>query len=402
MSARTREQKTRIVLIDDDPAEATLLKRYLDDMEDVVCELEAFHSPLEGLASIANRRPDIVFLDHLLGDEVGLDVIHKIREVGHRGPIIFLTGRGDEDIAVQAWKAGVDDYLPKRAVSKGSLKRSIVNALEKHELRTAIERHRHKLEDANRNLERKNREIETFYHAVSHELKTPLTSAREFVAIVLDGVAGPLNVEQKQYLELALGGCDQMAYYINDLLDATRLETGKLKLSLQEFSLNKALHDTVEMARPLAAKKDMKLTAALDREDLPVRADPFRIKQVVTNLLNNAIKFTPNGGAVNVTATRSQQEPALYEITVTDTGRGIPAEHHERIFERLYQVTSTDASIERGLGLGLSICRSIVELHGGRIQVESPQTGGSRFTIQLPARIEVEALSSRGSREALT
>ncbi len=401
MFSQDRLRKIRIVLIDDDPAEATLLKRYLDDMDDLFCELVAFDEPLEGLASIANRRPDIVFLDHLIGDDLGLELIHKVREVGHRGPIIFLTGRGDEDIAVQAWKAGVDDYLPKRAVSQSSLKRAIVNSLEKYELRRAIERHRERLEEANRNLERKNREIETFYHAVSHELKTPLMSAREFVAIVVDGVAGRVTDEQKQYLELALDGCDQMAYYINDLLDTTRLETGKLKLSLEEFSLNRALRDAVEMALPAARRKNLTLTAELDSEDWLLRADPFRIKQVVSNLLNNAIKFTPDGGSITVSLTRSAADRAVHEVAVTDTGRGVPLEHRERIFERLYQITSGDSSFESGLGLGLSICRSIVEMHGGTIHVESPQTGGSRFVVRIPAGVETDALSNRVEKEAL-
>jgi PAS domain S-box-containing protein len=240
------------------------------------------------------------------------------------------------------------------------------------------------LERSNADLRHKNQEIQNFYHTLSHELKTPLTSAREFIAIVVDGLAGRLNSTQKEYLRVALESCNQLRVCINDLLDATRLETGKLSIELKPASLGELVERVVKALRPAAAGKRIQLDCEVE-SDLPaVSLDEIRITQVVTNLLNNALKFTESGGRILVQVSFSPDRTDTVEVSVADTGRGIPADQLGRIFDRLYQVKSGDASSEQGVGLGLYICRELVRLHGGDITVESKVGAGSTFAFTLP------------------
>jgi PAS domain S-box-containing protein len=240
------------------------------------------------------------------------------------------------------------------------------------------------LERTNQDLLRKNDEIQNFYHTLSHELKTPLTSAREFISIVMDGLAGPLNATQHEYLGIARESCNQLRVCINDLLDATRLETGKLSLEQKPDSLTGIVQRVVSTLQPAAQGKNIRLTCEIEAELGAVLVDAYRISQVVTNLLNNALKFTAEEGQIFVQVGESLESPGWAEVIVKDTGCGIPEEQHDRIFDRLYQVKSGDAATEQGVGLGLYICRELVRLHGGEITVQSAVGSGSTFTFTLP------------------
>lgn len=156
------------------------------------------------------------------------------------------------------------------------------------------------LEQTNRNLTKRNQEIQYFYHTISHELKTPLTAAREFVSIVMDGLAGELNATQLNYLGIAKKSCTELAVYINDLLDATRLDTGKLHIELKPVSLAAIIQRAIAVMEPVAARKKIRLSEKLDTDLTDVMVDESRIMQILTNLLNNALKFTFEGGAVTV------------------------------------------------------------------------------------------------------
>jgi PAS domain S-box-containing protein len=246
------------------------------------------------------------------------------------------------------------------------------------------------LGQSNRDLQRRNQEVQAFYHTLSHELKTPLTSAREFVAIVMDGLAGPLTETQLEYLGIAKESCDQLRLYINDLLDVTRLETGKMSIEFQALSLAALVKRVVAMLAPAAAGKGISLSCDC-QPDLPaIRLDQQRIQQVLTNLTTNALKFTPAGGQIRVSVSESPASPECLQVAVRDTGRGMPKDQLDLIFNRLYQLNDDNSSAKatRGLGLGLYICQELVQLHGGRIWVESEPGQGSTFTFTIPKRQE--------------
>jgi PAS domain S-box-containing protein len=231
-----------------------------------------------------------------------------------------------------------------------------------------------------------NTEIQNFYHTLSHELKTPLTSAREFVSIVMDGLAGSLNKTQLEYLGIAKESCDQLRFYINDMLDVTRLQTGKMSIEFLALPLAPLLERIVEMLTPAAVGKGLSLSCDC-QPDLPeVPIDKQRILQVLTNLTTNAIKFTPTGGRIYLSLNQAPGDSKCLQISVRDTGGGIPKDQLDLIFDRLYQANRNGEPVESrsGLGLGLFICQELVALHGGRIWVESEIGKGSTFSFVIP------------------
>jgi PAS domain S-box-containing protein len=260
----------------------------------------------------------------------------------------------------------------------------MVDITRRKEAEEKVRRIRDRLRQTNQDLLAKNQEIQNFYHTLSHELKTPLTSAREFISLVMDGVAGPLNPTQSEYLAIAKDSCDQLRVCINDLMDATRLETGKLALELKSAPLGPLLQRVLTAMGPAATAKQIALSLELEPQLPEVFLDENRINQVVTNLVNNALKFTPPGGKIVVGAASASSGPDAVRVFVSDTGRGIPQDEQSRIFDRLYQVKAGDATTEQGVGLGLYLCRELVQLHGGNVWVDSEPGCGSTFSFVLP------------------
>lgn len=374
----------QILIVDDSPADRALYRRLLEQggsFDIVEAELGE-----EGLAHCLATRPACVLLDYRLPDLDGLEFLAALppAEGADAIPVVFLTGAGNERLVAEAMRAGAADYLPKSGLTASALCRAVNNAIDRHQLRASIHRHGHLLEESYAALARKHAEIHRFYHTLSHELKTPLTSAREFVAIVRDGIAGPVNDTQREYLDIARQSCDQMTRMLNDLLDATRLETGKLQL---EFHLDdlaavaaEALAAFALRAQGLGTGLHLTQAAALP----PLRMDRQRVLQVFLNLLDNALKFTPPGGTISVALDRDPGRPEAAQIRVADTGCGIAPEHLQHIFERLYQVQAGDMDTKGGIGLGLTLCREIVERHGGTITAQSTPGVGTTFIFTLP------------------
>jgi signal transduction histidine kinase len=238
-------------------------------------------------------------------------------------------------------------------------------------------------------LRRLYRELETasqhksdFLANMSHELRTPLNAIIGFSQVLREGMVGDVNEKQAEYLDDILSSGHHLLSLINDVLDLSKVEAGQVELELAPFSLQEALERGVAMVRERAMQDGVFVTLAANREADVVSGDERRIRQVIFNLLSNAVKFTPTGGAVDVRATRANGEVS---VSVADTGPGIAAEDLRRVFEEFQQ---TEAGIERGegTGLGLALSKRLVELHGGRIWVDSELGRGSTFVFTLPAR----------------
>lgn len=219
-----------------------------------------------------------------------------------------------------------------------------------------------------------------FLSVVSHELKTPLHSIKGFVDIILMGKTGPVTELQRDFLTTVKEQTGHLQRLIEDLLEFSRLESGQIKLRPLLISPAEIVVSVADKLTPLASNKGLSL--ALDVANLPeIEADPMRLEQVLTNLVENAIKFTPDNGQIWVTGSDCG---AMIELVVTDTGIGVPPEERERVFERFYQVDSSARRRYKGTGLGLTICKHIVTQHGGRIWVESGESNGSAFHVLLP------------------
>jgi PAS domain S-box-containing protein len=224
-----------------------------------------------------------------------------------------------------------------------------------------------------------------FLSVVSHELKTPLHSIKGFVDIILMGKTGGINELQRDFLSTVREQTDQLQTLISELLEFSRLESGQIRLRVEDISLAEIAGRVVEKLSPQAQEGQITLVSRF-RDGFPtVEADATRMEQVLTNLVDNAVKFTPAGGQIVIDG-EDMGDRVL--ISVVDTGIGIPQAERDRIFERFYQVDSGSSRPYRGTGLGLSICKHIVEHHRGRIWVESAEPQGSVFKFVLPKRLE--------------
>ena len=220
----------------------------------------------------------------------------------------------------------------------------------------------------------------TFVANMSHEIRTPLNSVLALSQLLRDGVAGPLTVDQRRYLEIITRNGRTLLRLIDDILDLSRIESGHLEVDTEDVDLAPQIDSIVEALTPLATAKDLHITMKLP-DDLPlVRCDVDRVRQILTNLIANAIKFT-DAGMVRVTAAASDVSVVIH---VTDTGVGIPQAELGRIFEEFVQVDQTLARRKGGAGLGLAIASRLARLMGGDIAVSSVAGSGSRFTLTLP------------------
>jgi signal transduction histidine kinase len=237
------------------------------------------------------------------------------------------------------------------------------------------------LEAANNKLEELNQLKSAFVSVVSHELRTPLTSIRSFVDNMLEGMTGPLNDKQSRYLGRMVFNIDRLSRLITDLLDLSRIEAGRVELRRQSVPIAELVGDIVEGLRSLTSEKAIVLETRHACDAVSVHADRDHLTQILTNLIGNAIKFTPAGGRIEVTT--QVPESGVLQVCVSDTGCGIPPEELPKVFEKFFRGSSIVRE-SRGAGLGLAIVKSLVELNGGAIWVESKVGAGTAFFFTLP------------------
>jgi signal transduction histidine kinase len=236
------------------------------------------------------------------------------------------------------------------------------------------------LESRNREVERANQLKSEFLASMSHELRTPLHTIIGFAELLGEELEGPLNDKQKRFINHIHTDSIHLLALINDILDISKIESGRLGLRRETFDIGGTLEEALSSVRPQAAAKSIAIETSLS---LPatIFADRLRVKQVLFNLLSNALKFTPNGGKILINAALRD---GVIEISVSDTGIGIAKEQHEAVFDKFYQVGSTTKGVREGTGLGLAITKALVEEHGGGIWLESEPGKGSRFTFTIP------------------
>jgi CheY-like chemotaxis protein/anti-sigma regulatory factor (Ser/Thr protein kinase) len=219
-----------------------------------------------------------------------------------------------------------------------------------------------------------------FLASMSHELRTPLNAVIGFSEVLLDKLFGDLNQRQEEYLEDIRSSGQHLLELLNEILDLSKVEAGRMELEPAPFSVLDALKQTVSLVRERAAQHGISLELTVEDEVGEIESDQLRFKQVVLNLLSNAVKFTPDGGHVAVAAVVTGDD---LRVSVTDTGVGVPPEDRERIFESFQQGRRGPAK-EEGTGLGLTLCRRIVELLGGRMWLDTSVGSGSTFGFAIP------------------
>jgi signal transduction histidine kinase len=256
------------------------------------------------------------------------------------------------------------------------------------EVRRLESRYTAELEARNVEIERSNRLKSEFLASMSHELRTPLHTIIGFTELLAEQSEGPLNEAQARFLAHIHRDSTHLLELINDILDLSRIEAGQLTLKREIFPVSRSIEQALEAIRPGAALKGVAVESRLDTE-AEVDADPLRVREMLYNLLTNAVKFTPPGGRVWVECAVAT---GFARVTVGDTGIGIPQTEQENIFDKFYQVGNTTTGVREGTGLGLSITRELVQLHGGWIELESVEGQGSRFTFTLPTAADESIL----------
>jgi signal transduction histidine kinase len=271
-------------------------------------------------------------------------------------------------------------------------------------LEQKVEERTRELQQALTELSRKGRQLEVasqhksdFLANMSHELRTPLNAIIGFSQVLRQRLFGPINEKQEEYLDDIISSGNHLLSLINDVLDLSKVEAGQVELEVASFSLREALERGVVMVREPASKRGVAVALELAPDVDLVEGDERRLRQVVFNLLSNAVKFTPEGGSIVVASARVDGE---VHVSVTDTGPGIVAEERELIFEEFHQ---TDVGVQQreGTGLGLAVSKRLVELHGGRIWVESDRGNGSSFVFTLPIK-EADRWPGSGSSSSRT
>ena len=364
---------TQVLLIEDNPGDADLVRLRLVEGNSAV-NVTSVSRLADALASMTKDPPSVVLLDLNLPDSHGAETFRKVLDKAPGVPVVILSGQDDEALAMKALHQGVQDYLVKGDITSGHLERAMRYAMERQALLRSLEMSRHQ------QLEFKNQ----FLSHVSHELRTPLTCIHQFVSILIDGLAGEINPEQRYHLGTVLNSVHQLRAMIRDLLEATRAESGKIRIEQRCMTIGDLIQQAISMMAATAKEKRVGLEVGLDTRIPFVYADPDRVLQVLINLIDNGIKFTPPDGSVLVKACMVEADPNLVYLSVADTGRGIGAEARALIFERLYQDPNSVDNNRAGLGLGLFIAKELVERHGGGIWVASEVGNGSTFSFTLP------------------
>ena len=394
----------QVLIVDDDEVDRLAIKRHL-----VKAKINAEVIEAQDAESAQNHLSqqvfNCIFLDYRLPDKDGVSLVQQLRGEGVAIPIIALTGQGDEQIAVELMKAGASDYLSKSRLSPDSLARLIRNAMRVYQaeqrIQTAqlqlrqtnallrqqndeLEEQRHQIEQQNLQLLESSRLKSEFLATVTHEIRTPLNAIMGFSQVLKSESKGSLNNYQKSMVERIFTNGENLLALVNDILDMSVIEADRLDLKARHFDINELIRVTVAELRSLADKKKLEVQIAINLKDAKVFNDEKRLKQILVNLISNAIKFTDTGHVrVEANAIASNS----LEIIVEDTGIGIAPEQLSRIFQPFQQGDQTTQRQYAGTGLGLAIVYSLVSMMEGIITVESHVNEGTTFRIQLPRSI---------------
>jgi signal transduction histidine kinase len=342
-----KEKALQVLLVEDNAGDVRLLREMFRGERPDSFELTHLLRLSEAEIHLAKGGVDIVLLDMGLPDGHGLDTVRRAHAAAPGVPLIIMTGLDDEALAAEAMTQGAQDYMIKGQIESRALPRALRHAIERHRMQSEadlIRTHQMQFKDE-------------FFSHVSHELRSPLTAIRQFVTILLDKLAGELNPEQHQYLEIVLRNVKQLQLMIDDLFEVTTLEAGKLRIEQQCTSASDAIAYTVNTLQEAASAKGITLWSDVGCELPSVYADPARLRQILIILVDNAIKFTPANGTVKVQARILGEDPNRLLLKVSDSGPGISPDMTERIFERLFQASDLAVAGRKGLGLGLYICK---------------------------------------------
>ena len=397
----------KVVVIDDC---STFLDGVKKAFENEGYEIMTATSPREGIALVESAPPDCLLMDFLMPEIDGAEVCRKIKasKNGDFIPVIMLASKDKEKEIVSGLQAGADDYVHKTSDMKVLLAR-VEAAIRIKVLYDELKKNRAELQVANKQLQKLDGLKSDSVSMVIHELRTPLVAIKDSLSLLVEGLAGPVNEKQLKFIRISLKNTEGLEALINDLLDISKIEAGKMQIIRKKRDIGETINDSISSLRNLAGRKRITILDAVPEGLPPVYGDEGRLGQVLVNLIGNAIKFTPDGGNIEVTARltspdsqsrgpgtrgevaggeksaiRNPQSAMHIEVSVSDTGIGIAPGDIDKVFEKFEQSGYATNPGDKGTGLGLPICKKIIELHEGRIWVTSEPDQGSTFYFTVP------------------
>jgi signal transduction histidine kinase len=382
--------KASILIVDDQEANVSLLEQMLREAGYVA--VASTMDPREVCELHRKNRYHLILLDLQMPGMDGFEVLAGLKEIETEGYLPVLVQTAQPDHKLRALKAGAKDFVSKPFDLAEVLMR-VHNMLEVRLLHLEAEVRTEQAEARSEQSESANLAKSQFLANMSHELRTPLNAIIGFSEILADETFGDLNDRQLKYSNNILNSGRHLLQLINDILDLAKVEAGRVELMRNTFSVGQALSEVQTIVKTMANKKNISLEFEAAPDLSALFADEAKFKQIMYNLLSNAIKFTPGGGRVVVTAaiqkeTSADSSPAdeSLRVAVTDTGIGIKVKDQERVFKEFEQVDSSYGRQQQGTGLGLALTKRLVEMHGGRIWVESEgvEGKGSSFTFLIP------------------
>ena len=397
-SAPQSDIPVSVLIVDDNPSKLIALEAALEGMD---IEIVTAVSGTEALRKLLAQDFAVVLLDVNMPIMDGFETAAMIRRrpVSEYLPIIFITAEVLADEArLKGYEIGAVDYILSPVLPQ-ILRAKVATFADLYRLRERSYRYGEELLRKNEEIERQNLMLEQasrmkseFLANMSHELRTPLNAIIGFSELLKDGVIGELTEEQQEHTTLIFDSGQHLLALINDILDLSKIEAGKLALEPAEFSLPSLLGNSLTMLREKAGKHRIQLALEIEPGLESISGDERKLKQVLYNLLSNAVKFTDDGGRVSVTARRSHRAIGkdarceTVEIAVEDSGIGIAAADVAKLFNPFVQLDASLARRYEGTGLGLVMVKRLVELHGGGVEVTSEVGKGSRFSFWLPLK----------------
>ena len=370
------DAKIAILLVEDNPGDARLTRELLAEVDSFEFDLAHAECMADGAKALAERRFDVVLLDLSLPDSHGVEGIGTLQRIVPTTPIVVLTGRSDDGVAIDVLKAGAEDYLIK-GMGDGQL---MVRAI-----RYSIERARSRimLLEAKTKAEIANRTKTEFLANMSHELRTPLNAIMGFSELLKGQMLGPVgNPTYVEYARDIYQSAAHLLQIINDILDLSKVEAGKIELDERPIDVHALVGSSVRLVGERAHEAGVTVANEVPADLPPLFADERLLKQILINLLSNSIKFTEKGGSVRVQASR--EATGVMSLSVMDSGIGISEDDLPKVMEPFRQADAALSRKYEGTGLGLPLVKSFVELHRGVFELRSQVGVGTTATMRFP------------------
>lgn len=360
-----------ILVIDDSPLDRKLISKVLERQN---FKVFSAGSGEEGIRMIGSVLPDLILLDIMMEGMDGLETCEKLKEMPEcqNVAIIFMTGKTDSDSILQAFSEGASDYITKPYRIKEALAR-----IETHlKVRSLLQQHKAFIQA----LTKANTEKSKFLGIASHDLKNPLISINGLASFLASGKFGALSATQAEMASSIYEASEAMLALVNDLFDVALIETGQLSVEIDEVDLCSVVKTSVNLYRVTAEKKDIEIK--LIEREIPekVRCDKRQVRRVIDNLLSNAIKFSEPNTKISVIL---ESDKNWVFFRVADEGPGIPEDEFDKLFGSFSKTSVKPTGGETSTGLGLNICKTVMQAHGGDIFAENLPEKGAQFSVQL-------------------